>query len=137
MAIIAGARTFPQVRATVRTSFQRMTFIQWTLLPASLACAHLFLPESAWVPACNVVSFLVGTYADTRTKKRRLAALRRLHGLRGSDDDEDDGKAHVPRSRPSESMFAPYTFARTASRRRSLSSFSRASASSSDMAESL
>lgn len=78
-ASIAGARTYHQVRATVLVGFWPMMKVMWILLPVNLICGYLFLPKSVWAPACNIMSFLVGTYANTLTKKRRLAALRKKH----------------------------------------------------------
>ncbi|OTA62401.1 hypothetical protein K449DRAFT_382391 [Hypoxylon sp. EC38] len=81
MAIAAGARTYHQVRATVRVGFMPMTKIIYILAPVNLLCGYRFLPESAQVPASNAMSFLVGTYINTRIKKIRLAALRKKHFL--------------------------------------------------------
>ncbi|KAI2615495.1 integral membrane protein [Hypoxylon sp. NC1633] len=79
MALIAGARTFHQVRATVRVSFMRVMQVSWITSPLCLAFAQQFLPEAAWVPFFNVVAFIIGTYINTVTKKKRLAALRKKH----------------------------------------------------------
>lgn len=77
MAIIAGARTFHQIRATVRAVYPLMTKISWILYPLFLALAQKFLPEQIWVPFFNVTGFIIGTYANASLKKRRIAALRR------------------------------------------------------------
>ncbi|KAL2142292.1 hypothetical protein VTI28DRAFT_1366 [Corynascus sepedonium] len=79
MSIIAGARTFRQVKATVRTSFWKVMRVSWITSPICLAFAQKFLPESTWVPFFNLVSFIIGTYINTVTKKKRLAALRKKH----------------------------------------------------------
>lgn len=79
MAIIAGAKSFHQVRATVRVGFWRVMRISWVTSPVCLAFAQKFLPESTWVPFFNLVSFVIGTYINTVTKKKRLAALRKKH----------------------------------------------------------
>lgn len=77
MAIIAGARTFHQVRATVKAGFMPVMKISWIVSPLSLAFAQQFLPEQAWVPFFNVVGFIIGTYINAHTKKKRLEALKR------------------------------------------------------------
>jgi len=79
MALIAGARTFHQVRATVRVGFWKVMRVSWITSPVCLAFAQKFLPENTWVPFFNLVSFIIGTYINTVTKKKRLAALRKKH----------------------------------------------------------
>lgn len=77
MAVIAGARTWHQVRATVRAGFMPVMKISWVTSPIALAFAQKFLPEQTWVPFFNIVAFVIGTYINTHTKKKRLAALRK------------------------------------------------------------
>ena len=79
MALIAGAKTYTQVRATVRVGFWRVMKVSWITSPLCLAFAQQFLPESTWVPFFNVVAFVIGTYINTVTKRKRLAALRKKH----------------------------------------------------------
>lgn len=79
MALIAGARTYHQVRATVRVGFWKVMRVSWITSPLCLAFAQKFLPENTWVPFFNLVSFVIGTYINTVTKKKRLAALRKKH----------------------------------------------------------
>ncbi|KAJ4392041.1 hypothetical protein N0V93_005662 [Gnomoniopsis smithogilvyi] len=79
MALIAGARTYHQVRATVRVGFWKVMKVSWITSPVCLAFAQKFLPENTWVPFFNLVSFVLGTYINTVTKKKRLAALRKKH----------------------------------------------------------
>jgi len=93
MAIIAGARTFHQVRATVRAGFWPVMKVSWITSPICLAFAQKFLPQETWVPFFNVVAFVIGTYINSHTKKKRLAALRRKHygeGGRSSTGRPDD-----------------------------------------------
>jgi hypothetical protein len=78
MALIAGARTFHQVRATVRAGFFPVMKVSWITSPIALAFAQKFLPEHLWVPFFNLVAFVIGTYVNTVTKKKRLEALRRV-----------------------------------------------------------
>lgn len=77
MAVIAGARTWHQIRATVRAGFMPVMKVTWITSPVALAFAQKFLPEQAWVPFFNFVAFCIGTYINTHTKKKRLAALRK------------------------------------------------------------
>ena len=77
MAVIAGARTFHQIRATVRAGFLPVMKVSWITSPLALAFAQQFLPEHTWVPFFNIVAFVIGTYINAHTKKKRLAALRR------------------------------------------------------------
>lgn len=79
MAIIAGARTFHQVRATVRAGLLPVMKVSWATSPISLAFAQKFLPQETWVPFFNVIGFIIGTYINAHTKKKRLAALRKKH----------------------------------------------------------
>jgi len=79
MAVIAGARTFHQVRATVKAGFWPVMKVSWITSPICLAFAQKFLPEQTWVPFFNMVAFIIGTYINAKTKKKRLAALRRKH----------------------------------------------------------
>ncbi len=77
MAVIAGARTWHQIRATVRAGFMPVMKVSWITSPIALAFAQKFLPEQTWVPFFNIVAFCIGTYINTHTKKKRLAALRK------------------------------------------------------------
>ncbi|KAI0013590.1 hypothetical protein F4779DRAFT_562318 [Xylariaceae sp. FL0662B] len=79
MALIAGARTYHQVRATVRVGFMKVMKVSWITSPVCLAFAQQFLPEALWMPFFNVVAFAIGTYINTITKRKRLAALRKKH----------------------------------------------------------
>lgn len=81
MAIIAGARTFHQVRATVKAGFLPVMKVSWITSPLALAFAQKFLPEYTWVPFFNIIAFVIGTYINAYTKKKRLAALRKKVGF--------------------------------------------------------
>jgi len=85
MGMIAGARTFHQIRATVRAGFMPVMKVSWITSPIALAFAQKFLPEETWVPFFNIVAFVIGTYINAHTKKKRLAALRRKHYGDGRD----------------------------------------------------
>lgn len=96
MAIIAGARTFHQIRATVKAGFWPVMKVSWVTSPLCLAFAQKFLPQETWVPFFNIIGFIIGTYINSHTKKKRLAALRRKHygeggsGGRGSTSGRPD-----------------------------------------------
>ncbi|CAI6310896.1 unnamed protein product [Periconia digitata] len=94
MALIAGARTYHQVKATVKAGFMPVMKVSWVVSPISLAFAQQFLPEHTWVPFFNIVGFIIGTYINAHTKKKRLAALRRKHYGDGS----GRGGSDYPRS---------------------------------------
>jgi hypothetical protein len=81
MAVIAGARTWHQIRATIRAGFMPVMRVSWITSPIALAFAQKFLPEQTWVPFFNIVAFCIGTYINTHTKKKRLAALRKRVSL--------------------------------------------------------
>ncbi|KAJ5148052.1 hypothetical protein N7526_001404 [Penicillium atrosanguineum] len=74
MAVIAGARTFHQVRATVKAGF--------------MPVMKKFLPEHTWVPFFNIIGFFIGTYVNTHTKKKRLEALRKRYDQRRGPEHE-------------------------------------------------
>ncbi|KAH0023918.1 integral membrane protein, partial [Aureobasidium melanogenum] len=92
MAVIAGARTFHQVRATVRAGLLPVMKVSWCTSPLSLAFAQKFLPQETWVPFFNIIAFIIGTYINAHTKKKRLAALRKKHygDSRATGRPEDD-----------------------------------------------
>ncbi|MCJ1257890.1 hypothetical protein MMC24_005718 [Lignoscripta atroalba] len=77
MAVIAGARTYHQVRATVKAGFMPVMKVSWVTSPLALAFAQKFLPEHTWVPFFNIIAFVIGTYINAHTKKKRLDALRK------------------------------------------------------------
>jgi hypothetical protein len=92
MAIIAGARTFHQIRATVRAGFMPVMKVSWITSPIALAFAQAFLPHETWVPFFNFIGFVIGTYINSHTKKKRLQALRRKYQDQrsmGGDDRSD------------------------------------------------
>lgn len=94
MAVIAGARTWHQIRATVRAGFMPVMKVSWITSPIALAFAQKFLPEQTWVPFFNILAFCIGTYINTHTKKKRLAALRKKHyGDGRSSSGRPDGRS--------------------------------------------
>lgn len=92
MAIIAGAKTIHQVHATWKAGFMPVMKVSWISSPLALAFAQQFLPEHTWVPFFNIIAFFIGTYVNSVTKKKRLAALRkRYEDERRSRPDEGYG----------------------------------------------
>lgn len=79
MAVIAGARAFHQIRATVRAGFWPVMRVSWIVSPIALAFAQAFVPQEMWVPFFNFIGFVIGTYVNSHTKKKRLQALRRKY----------------------------------------------------------
>ncbi|MDI1487841.1 MAG: hypothetical protein OHK93_007114 [Ramalina farinacea] len=51
--------------------------VSWITSPLALAFAQRFLPEHTWVPFFNIVAFVIGTWINSQTKKKRLHALRK------------------------------------------------------------
>ena len=97
MAVIAGARTFHQVRATVKAGFMPVMKVSWIVSPISLAFAQQFLPETTWVPFFNIIGFVIGTYINSHTKKKRLQALRRKYSDGRYDGRTNDGRSDYGR----------------------------------------
>nr|OQO26644.1 hypothetical protein B0A51_07918 [Rachicladosporium sp. CCFEE 5018] len=93
MAVIAGARTFHQVHATVRAGFMPVMKVSWITSPVALAFAQAFLPQETWVPFFNLIGFVIGTYINAHTKKKRLQALRRKY----EDGRKSDGRSDYDR----------------------------------------
>jgi len=78
MAVIAGAKNFEQIKATVKVGFLPVMKISWMISPITLLFAQKYLPPQAWVPFFNLIGFVLGTYINTQTKRRRrLAALKK------------------------------------------------------------
>jgi len=76
MAVIAGARTFHQIRATVRAGFMPVMKVSWITSPIALAFAQAFLPQETWVPFFNAVGFVIGTYINAQTDYERTTDTR-------------------------------------------------------------
>lgn len=95
MAVIAGARTIHQVHATWKAGFMPVMKVSWVSSPLCLAFAQKFLPEHTWVPFFNIVGFFIGTYINSVTKKKRLAALRKKY----AEDSRRAGREDYPGDR--------------------------------------
>ncbi len=79
MAVIAGARTYHQIHATWKAGFMPVMRVSWISSPIALAFAQQFLPQETWVPFFNLIAFVIGTYINSSTKKKRLAALKKKY----------------------------------------------------------
>lgn len=77
MAVIAGARNLHQIQVTVKAGFLPVMRAAWCTSPIALIVAQKFLPPHAWVPFFNLVAFVIGTYINASTKKKRIAAVRK------------------------------------------------------------
>ena len=78
MAVIAGAKSWDQVKATIKAGFLPVMRVSLITSPLTMAFAQKYLPPHAWVPFFNLVGFLVGTYVNTMTKKRRQLEAKKL-----------------------------------------------------------
>jgi len=95
MAVIAGARTFHQVRATVKAGFMPVMKVSWCTSPLALLFAQKFLPQHAWVPFFNLISFVIGTYINTMTKKKRIAAIMKKKKSSGYELKKEDKEYYL------------------------------------------
>jgi hypothetical protein len=78
IAIIAGARTFHQVSATIRVVFLRGLISQWVLILLCLIFARPELVTPGGLPFLSIAAmFTAEVYANAYIKKKRLEALRR------------------------------------------------------------
>jgi hypothetical protein len=85
MALIAGARTLNQLRASVKSGFMATVRVYWFCLPFCLGFAQASIDVGSWPIFFEFLAFLIGIYTQTLVKKKRLAALRkrRAHEERG------------------------------------------------------
>lgn len=57
MTILAGARSFDQVKAAVKNGLLSMQRVSWVISPIALIFAQNFLPQFTWVPFFNILAF--------------------------------------------------------------------------------
>jgi len=69
LSLIKGARSWSEVKKTVKGGFLPVIRVMWVSSPLSLAFAQSFLSPELWVPFFNLVSFVLGTYFNTQMKK--------------------------------------------------------------------
>lgn len=102
MTILAGARSFDEVKKAWKNGILSMQKVSWCVSPCSMIFAQNFIPQFAWVPFFNLtafckwpnkdmdgnmdgwweqnvnfVSIVVGTYLNTMIKKRRMEAAKK------------------------------------------------------------
>ncbi|KFY05698.1 hypothetical protein V492_08351 [Pseudogymnoascus sp. VKM F-4246] len=89
MAVINGARNIHAIHSTWKAGFMPVMKVSWVTSPITLAFAQQFLPQETWVPFFNIVGFLIGTYINAKTKKKRLQALKKAHYESGGGRPDD------------------------------------------------
>ncbi|KAJ5794913.1 hypothetical protein N7457_001512 [Penicillium paradoxum] len=80
--LIASARTFHQIKATVKAGLVPALTLSWALSPICVLIAPFLLPPPTWTVCFLAVVFLLATYINTSVKLKRLAALRKRYGAR-------------------------------------------------------
>ncbi|ORZ00260.1 hypothetical protein BCR43DRAFT_484913 [Syncephalastrum racemosum] len=76
MTILAGARSFDQVKNAVKNGLLSMQRVSWVISPLAMIFAQNFLPQFTWVPFFNILAFFFGTYMNTMIKRKRMQAER-------------------------------------------------------------
>ncbi|KAF8525180.1 hypothetical protein BU17DRAFT_62884 [Hysterangium stoloniferum] len=74
MALIGGAKSVDGIVKTVKGGFMTVMRITWMTSPLATVFAQKFLAPELWVPFFNLVSFVLGTYFNTKLKLRMRAA---------------------------------------------------------------
>ncbi|KIJ38469.1 hypothetical protein M422DRAFT_231199 [Sphaerobolus stellatus SS14] len=80
MALISGARSIKEIKATVKGGFMAVMRITWMTSPLAIVFAQKFIAPELWVPFFNLVSFVLGTYFNTKVKKLRAAKEKKDRG---------------------------------------------------------
>ncbi|KAF4969724.1 hypothetical protein FZEAL_10179 [Fusarium zealandicum] len=88
MAVIAGANTLQQVRATLHAGLVPMTKVTWAVHPVITALTENVIPPKFRVLFLNLFGLCISTYFNTRAKKRRIAAAREQAELESSSKNE-------------------------------------------------
>ncbi|KAH8693663.1 hypothetical protein BGW36DRAFT_409317 [Talaromyces proteolyticus] len=109
-AVIAGARTWNQIRATVRAGLYPLMKVILLASPIAAAFASNFLPERAWPNFFEIVNLALNTYGNASVKKIRLAALRKRYfghtAAKKEEEDESDASSTAS-IRPTHSPNSP------------------------------
>ncbi|KAI0307706.1 hypothetical protein B0F90DRAFT_49129 [Multifurca ochricompacta] len=74
LAVVSGAQSWNDVKKTVKGGFFPVIKVMWVSSPLSIAFAQNFLSPELWVPFFNLVSFVLGTYFNTKLKRLRRSA---------------------------------------------------------------
>jgi len=77
VAIINGAKSFEDIKRTVKGGFMTMIKVTWVASPLTMEIARKFIPVELWVPFFSIVQFLIGTYFTTMAKRRSIAAAKK------------------------------------------------------------
>jgi len=77
ISIINGIRQPDAILHTVRTRFFQVLKVSWVTSPVAIIIAQNFLPPELWVPWFNLVTFVMGTYLNTKVKKLTMAAQKK------------------------------------------------------------
>ncbi|KAH9064329.1 hypothetical protein EDB87DRAFT_1785842 [Lactarius vividus] len=85
LAVIGGAKSWSDIKKTVKGGFFPVIRVMWVSSPLSLVFAQKFIPPELWVPFFNLVSFVLGTYFNTKMKRLRKSADKK-------EDDKDKGQ---------------------------------------------
>ncbi|KAF8530986.1 hypothetical protein JB92DRAFT_2854483 [Gautieria morchelliformis] len=76
MAVIGGAKSVSEVKQTIKVGFMAVMRITWMTSPVATVFAQKYLAQELWLPFFNLVSFVLGTYFNTKVKKLSLEAER-------------------------------------------------------------
>lgn len=82
MAIIAGARTWTELKARFKAAYWPMVRSTWVSSPILIAFALRYIPRMAWTPTFSFAAFFLSVYQNVLVKSRALA--------RRSPDDRKD-----------------------------------------------
>jgi len=90
LSLIGGAKSWNEVRKTVKGGFWPVIRVMWVSSPLSIAFAQNFLSPELWVPFFNLVSFVLGTYFNTQMKKLPKPAPRASEKKEKEKEKKDD-----------------------------------------------
>jgi len=77
IAIINGAKSFEDIKRTVKNGFMTMIRITWVASPLTMEIARKYVPIELWVPFFSIVQFVIGTYFATKGKMRGIAVAKK------------------------------------------------------------
>ncbi|KAF8575502.1 hypothetical protein K439DRAFT_1641341 [Ramaria rubella] len=85
MAIIGGAKSVGEVKQTIKGGFMAVMRVTWMTSPIATIFAQKYVPQELWVPFFNMVTFVLGTYFNTKVKilKRRAEQAKKDREARG------------------------------------------------------
>jgi len=74
LGVINGLNSVQAVVKFVKMQLLGIMKISWTTSPLALVVAQKFLSPETWVPFFSFISFVLGTYVNTKVKKQQVAA---------------------------------------------------------------